>query len=83
VIKFRRAERPGAYCRVIKAGHVKVNDPVVLLPFAGEQVGIVETFRAFYRKQLSAETLEHFLAAPIHYKERAYYQAMLENLRLA
>jgi MOSC domain-containing protein YiiM len=46
VQKFRYAEKPGVYCRVIATGYVAVNDPVALLPYQGPAVSVLELFRA-------------------------------------
>ncbi len=48
--RFRQAERPGMYCRVITPGFVTKGDPVVLLSINGEAQSIVEMFRQFYLK---------------------------------
>ncbi len=77
VKKFRYAEKPGVYCRVIETGHVAAHDPVELLPFEGPAVTVLELFRAFYKKRLTEDELRRFLAVPIHYKERAQYEEML------
>ena len=53
VKRFRRAERPGVYCRVITPGAVNAGDPVTLLPFTGESDTIVENFRQFYIKSVT------------------------------
>ena len=53
VKRFRRAERPGVYCRVITSGAVNAGDPVTLLPFTGESDTIVENFRQFYIKSVT------------------------------
>lgn len=82
VKKFRRAERPGVYCRVIEPGHVKAGDPVEVIPYQGEHVGILEMFRSFYRKTISAELLRRFLAVPIHRDARPDYEQKLEKLEL-
>ena len=44
VKKFRAAQRPGAYCRVIETGEVQVGDAVTLEPFVGQTVSLLEDF---------------------------------------
>jgi MOSC domain-containing protein YiiM len=56
-MKFRYAERPGVYCRVIETGYVAVNDPVALIPYQGPAVSGLELFRCFYKKQLTEEVV--------------------------
>ena len=38
VKQFRRAGRPGAYCRVLREGMVQAGEPVTLRRFEGEPV---------------------------------------------
>ena len=40
VKRFRHAERPGLYCRVIKEGFVKADDPVSIEKYIGETISI-------------------------------------------
>jgi MOSC domain-containing protein YiiM len=80
VKKFRRAEKPGVYCRVIQTGYIKANDPVELISYQGLAVGVLELFRTFYQKQLTEDELRRFLAVPIHTKSRPRYEEMLANL---
>jgi MOSC domain-containing protein YiiM len=77
VKKFRHAEKPGVYCRVIEPGYVEANDPVDLIPYQGPVVNVIELFRGFYEKHLTAEQLRRFLAVPIPEKIRPHYQQML------
>ncbi|HHY54388.1 MAG TPA: MOSC domain-containing protein [Chloroflexi bacterium] len=70
VKRFRAAERPGAYCRVLQAGIVQVGDPVTLERYAGETITLVEMFRDFYDPHPSAETIRRHLAAPIAARAR-------------
>ena len=71
VKRFRAAERPGAYCRVLQAGTVQTSDPVKLDRYTGETISLVEMFRAFYNPHPSAETIRRHLAAPIAVRARA------------
>lgn len=70
VKRFRYAERPGLYCRVIHEGHIQSGDKVTFEPFAGETITAIEMFRAFYEKQLDEATLRRHLAAPIAIRDR-------------
>jgi MOSC domain-containing protein YiiM len=80
VKKFRHAEKPGVYCRVIETGYVSADDPVDLVPYQGELVNVLEMFRSFYEKELTEDLLRRFLAVPIQTKARPYYEELLENL---
>jgi MOSC domain-containing protein YiiM len=77
VKKFRRAEKPGLYCRVIETGFVKANDSVELIPYQGVQVSALEMFRAFYENPPTVDLLERLLAVPIPVKVRPYYEELL------
>lgn len=81
VKKFRKAERPGVYCRVIETGYVQAGDPVTLIPYEGERVGILEPFRIFYTKRFTEDLLQRFLSVPIHTKELTQYERKLARLR--
>jgi MOSC domain-containing protein YiiM len=80
VKRFRYAERPGLYCRVIQAGAVQVGQPVALEPYAGATIAAIEMFRAFYAGKLDEATLRRHLAAPIAIRDRVDKQAQLDKL---
>jgi len=71
VKRFRAAERPGAYCRVVQAGIVQAGDPVRLARYAGETITLVEMFRDFYDPHPTEDTIRRHLAAPIAVRARA------------
>jgi MOSC domain-containing protein YiiM len=80
VRKFRNAERPGFYCRVLETGRVQCGDPVEWIPFpAGTEglVSVLESFLAFYKQKLTDEELRRFLNVPIHRKDRQLYEELL------
>lgn len=80
VKKFRQAERPGLYCRVIKEGIVKTGDSVFVEKYTSETLSIVQVFRDYYDKNKSAETIRQHLDAPIAIRVRESIQAQLEKL---
>jgi MOSC domain-containing protein YiiM len=80
VTRFREAERPGVYCRVIEPGYVRAGDEVVLKPYPGETVTILEVFRVFYESDPDLKTLQRHLAAPIAIRDRLHKQRQLEKL---
>jgi MOSC domain-containing protein YiiM len=63
--KFRRAERPGVYCRVLREGEVRAGDEVHYEALAGETLGIMELYRDAFAPAKDAATLRRQLAAPI------------------
>jgi MOSC domain-containing protein YiiM len=80
VKKFRAAQRPGAYCRVIEIGEVRVNDAVTLEPFVGETVSLLEDFNLYYEANPSRASLERALNAPIAIRTRAELGQKLAKL---
>ena len=70
VKRFRSAERPGLYCRVIQEGFVKAGDPVSVERYTGETISILDMFREFYNKNKSEESLRRHLDAPIAIRAR-------------
>ncbi|NJC95812.1 MAG: MOSC domain-containing protein [Anaerolineales bacterium] len=70
VKKFRAAERPGLYVRVIKEGVVKAGDPVTIEKYTGETVSIVQMYRDHYTKEYTEESLRHYLNSPIDIRSR-------------
>ena len=74
---FRRAERPGVYCRVIETGELRPGAPAELVPYQGTQVSMLEFFRMYYQKRPSLARLRRLLDTPIPLKARVYYEELL------
>ncbi|MBP6015235.1 MAG: MOSC domain-containing protein [Candidatus Promineofilum sp.] len=81
--RFRRAERPGVYCRVLREGDVRVGEPVRLEPYTGPTLSIMENFRDFYVREWDEAMLRRHLAAPISVRERVELQERLAALLAA
>ncbi len=84
VKRFRHAERPGLYCRVLVPGTVQPGDAVAVERYverddqrAGEPVTAREMFRDFYEPSLDEATLRRYLAAPIAIRDREAKEAEL------
>jgi len=80
VKRFRAAERPGLYCRVIKEGTATAGDEVRVEAYTGETISLVQMYRDYYEKNKSRETLERHLAAPISTRARVELEAQLNQL---
>ena len=80
VKKFRHAERPGLYCRVIREGSVQAGDSVYEEKYMGETISILEMFRDYYDKDKSEETLRRQLRAPIAIRARRDLEKELHKL---
>jgi len=80
VKKFRYAERPGLYCRVLQEGFVQAGSPVTLERYAGETLPVMQMFREYYDRNKSEVTLRRHLNAPITIRARADLEEELQNL---
>lgn len=81
VKRFKEAERPGVYCRVISEGKVQAGDTVTLKPYPrpDQTITALEMFRLAYKRKLSAEQMQRLLAAPIDIRSRTAYEQMLSE----
>lgn len=80
VKKFRAAERPGLYVRVIKEGVIKAGDSVTVEKYMGETISILEMYREHYVKDKSEESLRKHLNAPIDIRSRRDLEEELQKL---
>ncbi len=80
VKRFRKAERPGLYCRVVEPGKVQAGDPVGLERYQGETITALEMFRWFYDNEVSEADLRRMLAAPIASRSRRENEERLAAL---
>jgi MOSC domain-containing protein YiiM len=78
--RFRRAERPGVYCRVVMEGEVRAGDKVAYTPYAGERVPVLEVFRAFFDGNPGEDVLRRQLSVPIAARAREAYEEQLAGL---
>ncbi len=80
VARFRIAERPGAYCRVIREGTIQAGDPAALEPYAGDPVTMAEVLRDYYEPDRDPTAIRRFLAAPIAIRARKEKEQQLREL---
>ena len=83
VKRFRFAERPGLYCRVIETGEVQAGDPVSVEPTQGPTESVITLFREFYAGKQSADRMHYLLTLPIDIRSRSYYEQELAKLTAA
>lgn len=76
---FRAAERPGLYCRVIKEGILKAEEPVTVEKYTDETISILQMFRDYYVKHKSKEMIRLHLNAPIAIRDRISLEAELQK----
>jgi MOSC domain-containing protein YiiM len=79
--RFRQAERPGLYCRVIREGDVRAGDPVSVTRYDGATLTIGEMFRCAYERDLDEAAIRRQLAAPIAVRDRVDMEARLRRVR--
>ena len=80
VKKFRAAERPGLYCRVLKEGSVQAGDEVHVEKYTEPTVTLIEMYRDFYEPDKSAAGIQRFLDAPIAIRDRVEKEKLLEKV---
>ncbi len=80
VKRFRAAERPGLYCRVLREGKAQAGDPVSVERYGGERITIPESMRDYYEPVMSEPAIRRYLEAPIAIRMRAEKQEQLEKL---
>ncbi|MCB2178445.1 MOSC domain-containing protein [bacterium] len=76
VKKFRQAERPGMYCRVLQTGTLQAGETVTVTPYAGETLSLIEMYRHAFEPDNSPENLRRLLAAPIDIRSRTKISQM-------
>ncbi len=81
VKRYRRAERPGLYCRVIQEGAVAAGAEVISESYAGQGVTVLEIFREHYALEKDQARLRRFLNAPIAARTRADVEKRLRQMR--
>jgi MOSC domain-containing protein YiiM len=78
--RFRRAERPGLYCRVIQAGLIEMGDAVKVERYKKDTIAVLQVFRDYYDRNKSEETIRKHLNAPIAIRIRSALEQELQNL---
>jgi MOSC domain-containing protein YiiM len=71
VSRFFRANRTGFYCRVVAEGSLAAGDQLAYVPFGGRRVPVSELVERYGDRNLDADTVARFLAAPAHHKLHA------------
>jgi MOSC domain-containing protein YiiM len=77
--RFREAERPGLYCRVIREGSVRAGDKVTTELHSGDTVTLLEIFRDFYEEKTNEAELLRFLRSPVAIRTRKKLEERLSK----
>ena len=80
VKRFHRANRPGAYCRVLTPGTVEAGTDVAYAPYAGERVTVSELMALDGVRDIDPAFMRRALTTPIRDKTRFKYETRLADL---
>ena len=78
--RFRNAERPGLYCRVLQEGTIRIGEEVTFESCRNDKVTLMEIFRDYYAKAADVSTLQRFLRSPIASRARKDLERRLEKM---
>lgn len=81
VKKFRQAERPGLYCRVLKEGVAQVGDSVSVEKYTGATLSILQMYRDYYQTEKDEALILRHLNAPIDIRTRKKMEELQKNLQ--
>lgn len=76
-LRFRQAERPGIYFRVLNEGDVSAGDEVTFVADSDASVTISDLVRAYYDLSPDHDELRRLLDAPVATRFRAKFEAKL------
>jgi MOSC domain-containing protein YiiM len=79
VKKFRAAERPGLYCRVLREGFVQAGNSVTVEKYAGETLSILQMYRDHYQSEKDEALIQRHLRAPIDIRTRKEMEEKLKK----
>jgi MOSC domain-containing protein YiiM len=77
-LRFRRAERPGIYFRVLNEGYVAAGDEVTFVADVDASVSISDLVTAYYDLSPDRDELARLLQAPIAARLRSKFVAKLQ-----
>lgn len=80
VKRFHRANRPGAYCRVLTPGTIEAGMDITVTPYAGERVTVSELMAFDTTKDIPLDFLRRAVTTPIREKTRFKYETRLADL---
>lgn len=78
--RFTAAERPGAYCRVLRGGILTGDEIVAITPYPEERLLLREIVRDHASKARSIAAIQRFLSVPISARLRAKKEKQLADL---
>lgn len=78
--RFHRANRPGAYCRVLAPGAVEAGMAVAITPYQGERISVSELMAFDGVADIPLDFLRRAVTTPIREKTRFKYETRLADL---
>ncbi|SFV37094.1 MOSC domain-containing protein YiiM [Devosia crocina] len=78
--RFHRANRPGAYCRVLQPGTVESGLAVELIPYEGERITVSDLMAFDVTKDIPLDFMRRAVTTPIREKTRFKYETRLADL---
>ena len=80
VKRFHRANRPGAYCRVLEAGTIEAGMDITVMPYAGERITVSDLMAFDVTKDIPLDFMRRAVTTPIREKTRFKYETRLADL---
>lgn len=80
VKRFHRANRPGAYCRVLQPGTVEAGMNITVTPYAGERITVSDLMSFDVTKDIPLDFMRRAVTTPIRKKTRFKYETRLADL---
>jgi len=77
--RFRDANRPGFYCRVLQTGTVRPGDPMQWTAAPEANISLDEMVAHFYATEVPLPDVRRALSSPIAVRSRAEYEARLPS----
>jgi MOSC domain-containing protein YiiM len=80
VKRYRDAESPGLYCRVLQEGSLRAGDAVGYISAPAGSVPVLDLFREYYTADPDEATVRRILASPLAERARHDEEKRLEKL---
>jgi MOSC domain-containing protein YiiM len=80
VKRFHKANRPGAYCRVLVPGAVEAGMDVTITPYEGERITVSDLMAFDVTKDIPVAFMRRAVTTPIREKTRFKYETRLADL---
>lgn len=79
VKRFRDANRPGMYCRVLTPGAIGDSDIIEVTKASEANLGLVAAYKLYYDRKADIEQVRHAISSPVSARFRDDYQRRLDR----